>query len=213
MAKIALASLERLKGKIGNISYYVHNGQQMGRKRESNMPQTMNEFQMEQQLKFGELVRLSRAMVPALRLGFVDLKKDWTPGNMFMHRNKDIVTVTDLESREVAVDFARLRCAEGIVVPPTVAVTREEWGNNLMFSVTPDGEFGTYCEADDKVYAVVVSDGEIFRCKVMEIGTRGGGESVTLTIPAYMDGELHVYAFARAAKGKMASTSMYLPLE
>ena len=148
-----------------------------------------------------------------MRLGFVDLKKDWTPGNMFMHRNKDIVTVTDLESGEVAVDFARLRCAEGIVVPPTVAVTREEGGNNLMFSVTPDGEFGTYCEADDKVYAVVVSDGEIFRCKVMEIGTRGGGESVTLTVPAYMDGELHVYAFARAAKGKMASTSMYVPLE
>ena len=205
MAKVKLASLERLEGRIGNISYYVHNGQQMGRKKESNMPQTMNEFQMEQQLKFGELVRLSRAMVPALRLGFVDLKKDWTPGNMFMHRNKDIVTVT--------VDFARLRCAEGIVVPPTVAVTREDGGNNLMFSVTPDGEFGTYCEADDKVYAVVVSDGEIFRCKVMKIGTRGGGESVTLTVPAYMDGELHVYAFARAAKGKMASTSMYLPLE
>ena len=199
MAKVKLASLERLEGRIGNISYYVHNGQQMGRKKESNMPQTMNEFQMEQQLKFGELVRLSRAMVPALRLGFVDLKKDWTPGNMFMHRNKDIVTV--------------LRCAEGIVVPPTVAVTREDGGNNLMFSVTPNGEFGTYCEADDKVYAVVVSDGEIFRCKVMEIGTRGGGESVTLTVPAYMDGELHVYAFARAAKGKMASTSMYVPLE
>ena len=177
MAKIDLASLERLQGRIGNISYYVHNGQQMGRKRESNMPQTVNEFQIEQQLKFGELVRLSRAMVPALRLGFVDLKQDWTPSNMFVHRNKDIVTVTDLESGEVAVDFARLRCAEGIVVPPMVAVTREEGGNNLMFSVTPDGE------------------------------------SVTLTIPAYMDGELHVYAFARAAKGKMASTSVYLPLE
>ena len=110
MAKVKLASLERLEGRIGNISYYVHNGQQMGRKKEANMPQTMNEFQMEQQLKFGELVRLSRAMVPALRLGFVDLKKDWTPGNMFMHRNKDIVTVTDLESGEVAVDFAALWC-------------------------------------------------------------------------------------------------------
>ena len=112
MAKVKLASLERLEGRIGNISYYVHNGQQMGRKKESNMPQTMNEFQMEQQLKFGELVRLSRAMVPALRLGFVDLKKDWTPGNMFMHRNKDILC-TGCE-REDGIDFDV--CALGVEV-------------------------------------------------------------------------------------------------
>ena len=91
--------------------------------------------------------------------------------------------------------------------------TQEEGSGALNFTVTAQKDEGMYCGAKDKVYAGILSAGKIYRSKLVELGTRGAGESVSVTLPDFFDGELHVYAFARAAKGKMASTSMYLPLE
>ena len=217
MSKVKMASLEEMKGHVGNMTYFIRGGVQMNRKANSLMtPPTEEEAIKNQkmvQLTFKTTGMIGRAMVPVASCGFKDRPKGWTPFNKFMDLNYSVVTVTDLETETVSVDFESICCAEGILVPPIVSVTQEEGSGALNFTVTAQKDEGVYCGAKDKVYAGILSAGKIYRSKLVELGTRGAGESVSVTLPDFFDGELHVYAFARAAKGKMASTSMYLPLE
>ena len=217
MSKVKMASLEEMKGHVGNMTYFIRGGVQMNRKANSLMTPPTEEEAIENQktiqLTFKTIGLIGRAMVPVVSRGFKDRPKGWTPFNKFMNLNYSVVTVTDLEMETVSVDFESICCAEGILVPPIVSVTQEEGSGALNFTVTAQKDEGVYCGAKDKVYAGILSAGKIYRSKLVELGTRGAGESVSVTLPDFFDGELHVYAFARAAKGKMASTSMYLPLE
>ena len=65
------------------------------------------------QLAFKTTGMIGRAMVPVASRGFKDRPKGWTPFNKFMDLNYSVVTVTDLETETVSVDFESICCAEG----------------------------------------------------------------------------------------------------
>lgn len=211
MAKSKLSVLEYLRGKVGSVSFFYREGELMARTAHARSGKTTSVKLLTQRLRFGTLLTLAALLTSILALGFPRRKWGWTPGNMFVHLNKDVVTVDDLETGQVTVAFADLVVSGGRLVPPEVSVSLEEGTNTLAFEVAPMG-IGTDCFADDKVYAVYICPGKYTRVGSLELGTRGEGGSASVKLPSYMTGELFVYVFATTADGRLASDSVYLPL-
>ena len=211
MAKSQLSVLQYLKGRVGSVSFFYREGELMGRTAHARPSNSTNVKLLTQRLRFGTLMAIATMLTSVLALGFPRRKAGRTPANMFMKRNMGTVTVDDLETGQVTVEFADLVVVEGRLVPPEVSVLREEGTNTLAFEVAPM-TIATDCFADDKVYAVYVCPGKRTRVGSLELGTRGEGGSASVKIPSYMTGELFVYVFATTADGTLASDSVYLPL-
>ena len=220
MAKIKLAVLESIKGSIGNVTFYVKDAEQEGRKGSANVKPTTNTKVLTQQLRFKVLAQLAAVMAGATRHGFTDRVKGRNTTSMFVKLNKDTVTVEDLEANTVTVAFGDITCARGYLAPPSVTVTRTEGTGTLAFESAPMTP-GFRCEAADEVYVVVINAAEEAYDPEKErqwsivtlLGTRGEGGSASVPVPSYMTGGVHAYAFAVSADGKMASDSIYLPIE
>ena len=199
------------QGRIGNNSYYLRKGMQMIRQAGSNYTGSTSTAALIQQLIFSVLSAWATTSFPGIKLGLLPHDVWDTARTRFMSLNSDIVTVTDLESKAVEVDFPSLVCAEGRLVPPDAEVTFDEEAQSLAFTLAAQDP-GIDCNEDDTIHALILSAGKRNRCLLKTLGTRGDGGMTSVSVPKYLDGELHVYVFATTADGKMASDSIYLPL-
>ena len=217
MGKVTLASLESIKGRVGNISYYWWKKRLMNRKASAERSAEWKDEQLEQQACFGTLIMFTKRMKEAIRTGFPNPPTKWSAPNTFINRNMGAVTATTTVDESgkkihpVTVDYEAMTWAEGYLAPPSVTVSRDEGSGTLSFTLAAQEE-GYDCHEDDVVRVLVLSAGARVRQIFQELGARGDGGMVTVSVPAYMDGELHVYVFATTADGKEASDSEYLPL-
>lgn len=199
-----------VKGQIGNNLYYLRKGMQVIRKCSSNYSGSESEKVLLQQLIFLTLSNLAVALYAALQRGVTRLRGWSTPRTWFMSRNADVVTATSLENG-AEVDFPSLVCAEGRLVPPEAEVVHDEEARTLSFTLSAQ-EVEVDCNEDDVMYAAILSAGARYRCLLRRLGARSEGGMVSVSVPKYLDGDLHVYVFATTADGKTASDSIYLPL-
>ena len=217
MAKIKLASIESFRGKVGNLSFYVSQGEQMARKGDAERSGEFTEEQQKIQQAATVIWTLGSVLQPALKLGFRgNKKKHWSPMNQFANLNKSVVTVTKEETEgeekwTADVDFTALLCSDGNLKRPKVTVTHDEAGKTLSFTLASSSETFNG-SADDEVYALAISVGEVFDATMQRLGTRGEGGTASMDLSDLEEGELHVYVFATTADGKKALRSAYLPL-
>ena len=147
--------------------------------------------------------------MPVIKQTITEIPKGLNYFAEFMRLNKDIVTVT--EEGTATTDYPNAVVSAGPLVPPALTVTQDEESRALTFTMSTM-DAGFYCNEDDTVHVAILSAGKRMRLLTKELGGRGDGGMTTVNVPTYMDGELHVYAYALTADGKTASDSLYLPL-
>ena len=152
---------------------------------------------------------LGAVLVPVIKQTITEIPKGSNYFAEFMRLNKDIVTVT--EEGTATTDYPNAVVSAGPLVPPALTVTQDEESRALTFTMSTM-DAGFYCNEDDTVHVAILSAGKRMRLLTKELGSRSEGGMATVDVPAYMDGELHVYAYVLTADGKMASDSLYLPL-
>lgn len=209
MAKISPDPIESYRGRIGKISYYIRESENMARKSSSNGKVSDAPAAVAQRMKFKRLIELSKGFAPAIHLGFPQRKRGLSPANVFMSLNKGICTVE--EDNTVPVDYEQLLCAQGALVEPEVTATYSASASKIMFENTSMEDFG-YCNADDKTYAVLFNTQRSV-CRIIPLRERGESGSTSASLPAKWEkDDLKVYVFATSANGKQASPSVYITL-
>ena len=141
------------QGRIGNNSYYLRKGMQMIRQTGSNYTGSTSTAALIQQLIFSVLSAWATTSFPGIKLGLLPHDVWDTARTRFMSLNSGIVTVTDLESKAVEVDFPSLVCAEGRLVPPDAEVTFDEEAQSLAFTLAAQDP-GIDCNEDDTIHGL-----------------------------------------------------------
>lgn len=208
MAKITPDPIANYWGRIGKISYYIRECVNMARKSSSAGKASDSPAAVAQRMKFGRLIKLSRELAPAIKLGFPQRKRGQSSANTFTSLNKGICTV---EGDTVTVDYEQLLCAQGSLTEPDVTATYNASTSKIVFENTSMGDVA-YCNADDKTYGVLVNTLQ-GGCRVIPLRERGESGSTSATLPAKWEKEhVKVYVFATSANGKMASPSVCITL-
>ncbi len=209
MAKISPDPIDSYRGRIGNISYYIRDSKNMARKSSSNGKVSNSPAAVEQRMKFGMLIKLSKALAPAIQIGFPQRKRGWSPANAFISLNKGVCALGLDET--VSVDYEQLQCAQGSLVEPIVTATYSASASEITFENTSMEDFG-YCNADDKTFAVLLNTRN-GGCRVVTLFERGESGSVNTNFPATWEkDDVTVYVFATSANGKQASPSVCITL-
>ncbi|OKZ40602.1 MAG: hypothetical protein BHV82_10350 [Odoribacter sp. 43_10] len=208
MARISSDPIANYRGRIGKISYYIRECENMARKSSSAGKISDSPAAVAQRTKFGRLIKLSRELAPAITLGFPQRKRGQSPANAFMSLNKEICT---LEDDTLTVDYEQLQCAQGSLTEPDITATYNTSTSKITFENTAMEDLA-YCNADDKTYGVLVNtQGGGYR--VIPLGERGESGSTSVTLPAKWEKEhVIVYVFATSANRKMASPSVCITL-
>ena len=150
MARISSDPIANYRGRIGKISYYIRECENMARKSSSAGKISDSPAAVAQRTKFGRLIKLSRELAPAITLGFPQRKRGQSPANAFMSLNKEICT---LEDDTLTVDYEQLQCAQGSLTEPDITATYNTSTSKITFENTAM-EGLAYCNADDKTYGV-----------------------------------------------------------
>ncbi len=209
MATITPDPINNYRGRIGKISYYIRQSENMARKSSSNGKVSDSEAAVEQRWKFKKLVETSMALAAPIKVGFPQRKKGYSAMNMFVSVNKDVCTV---EADRVSVDYERLQCAGGSLALPEVTVRFNAEEQKITFVNTRMEEM-PYCSESDQVYGVVLETQRGWS-KLVKIQQRGEDGEVSVVLPSQWDfSQVAVYAFALSANGKKASPSVYLSVE
>ena len=100
--------------------------------------------------------------------------------------------------------------AAGQLVIPVVAAEVDAESRKVTFTSAGIVVESIDCFLDDKIYGVLLHEG-VQRCRVEELGTRGGTIGTSMDFPegAEADGII-VYVFAASADGKDVSDSVCL---
>ena len=208
MARISSDPIANYRGRIGKISYYIRECENMARKSSSAGKISDSPAAVAQRTKFGRLIKLSRELSPAITLGFPQRKRGQSPANAFMSLNKEICT---LEDDTLTVDYEQLQCAQGSLTEPDITATYNTSTSKITFENTAMEDLA-YCNADDKTYGVLVNT-QGGGCRVIPLGERGESGSTSVTLPAKWEKEhVIVYVFATSANRKMASPSVCITL-
>ena len=88
MAKIISDPIESYRGRIGKISYYIRESENMARKSSSNAKVSDAPAAVAQRKKFKRLTELTQRLAPVIQLGFPQRKRGLSPANAFMSLNK-----------------------------------------------------------------------------------------------------------------------------
>ena len=209
MAKIISDPIESYRGRIGKISYYIRESENMARKSSSNAKVSDAPAAVAQRKKFKRLTELTQGLAPVIQLGFPQRKRGLSPANAFMSLNKGICT--EEEDNTVTVDYEQLLCAQGSLMEPEITATYSASTSRITFENTSMEDFG-YCNADDKTYAMVLNT-RYAGCRVIPLRERGENSSTSVTFPVTWEkGDLKVYIFATSANGKQASPSVCITL-
>ena len=153
MARISSDPIANYRGRIGKISYYIRECENMARKSSSARKISDSPAAVAQRTKFGRLIKLSRELAPAITLGFPQRKRGQSPANAFMSLNKEICT---LEDDTLTVDYEQLQCAQGSLTEPDITATYNTSTSKITFENTAMEDLA-YCNADDKTYGVPVN--------------------------------------------------------
>ena len=153
MARISSDPIANYRGRIGKISYYIRECENMARKSSSTGKISDSPAAVAQRTKFGRLIKLSRELAPAITLGFPQRKRGQSPANAFMSLNKEICT---LEDDTLTVDYEQLQCAQGSLTEPDITATYNTSTSKITFENTAMEDLA-YCNADDKTYGVLVN--------------------------------------------------------
>lgn len=179
MARISSDPIANYRGRIGKISYYIRECENMARKSSSAGKISDSPAAVAQRTKFGRLIKLSRELAPAITLGFPQRKRGQSPANAFMSLNKEICT---LEDDTLTVDYEQLQCAQGSLTEPDITATYNTSTSKITFENTAMEDLA-YCNADDKTYGVLVNT-QGGGCRVIPLGERGESGSTSVTLPA-----------------------------
>ena len=211
MAKVYPDLAGGYSGNVGKSSYFRREGDTFVRTIPTPKKEA-SDAQIAQWLRMEMLGQIGSCLSEAVKVGFpVVRRKMWSPFNMFINKNKDIVTV-DMETGDVTVAYEQLACSSGKQLEPTVTASIAEGTRAVSFEVSPGGTFYMTCQPDDAVYGVVMETVK-FQAIFLPLGTRGEGGSESVTLPGSWDtGSVEVYAFATDAAGRRASSTAYLSI-
>lgn len=209
MAKIMPDLAGSYRRSIGNVVYYLRDGENLARAK-SKAPYTSNSSaQQEQKGKFGDLSHLGSTMQKVIKIAFPQRRRGLSAVNAFHRTNKDcFVKPTD---GQPTIDFVGLKCAKGTLYPPFVSATLDAESKSIEFQCVamPDE---TNCSKDDVVYAMLYDKKNDF-CNLVKISNRGEGGKATVVLSNFWDAEATmVYAFAVSVDGRKASNSLYIGL-
>lgn len=216
--------LGKIRGKFGNVIGYVGaNGKNYCRS--TSLTRKPNgEAQKQQSVAFKTVKHRKHWLKAVVRLGFPGANGYPKGFNGFTSANvMTAVVVEKIEPEKPVspskkatkefkgtVDYGKLRVAAGQLVIPVVAAEVDAESRKVTFTSAGIVVESIDCFLDDKIYGVLLHEG-VQRCRVEELGTRGGTIGTSMDFPegAEADGII-VYVFAASADGKDVSDSVCL---
>ena len=202
----------RNRKSTGDQTFYQLRGQTVQRARVTpRNPNTLEQQKVRRRMAEGDV--LYGMFAEAVNLGLHSPKRVWTAENYFKHMNVTEGRIEVDDDLRVTIHFEDVVCTKGKVRKADgMSVTLDAGTRTVQLELAPETTEGWRRQMSDRVYALV---GETVQmdAKLVEVGTRGEGGSASVPVPSYMTGGVHAYAFAVSADGKMASDSIYLPIE
>lgn len=192
---------------VGNVVYYLKDGENFARTK-SKAPYTSNTpAQQEQKGKFSDLSQLGSVMQEVAKVGLVQRKRGLSAINAFHSVNKDCFT--QAEGEKASIDYENLKCSQGPLYPPVVTATLDNETSTVAFNcpAMPDA---TNCNAKDVVYGVLL-DTENGFCHLLRLCDRGEGGTAQAVLSAYWNTDAIVaYAFVVSNNGRKASKTLFV---
>lgn len=206
MGKINPDLAGSFRGKIGKAVYYnlgdMNCVRSMG---EERVKKVLEGKQLCNCMKMKILGKLGGVVKPILQ---VTMPKVLFRTGTFIDWNYGAVTVEDVETGEVSVDYPSLVFTKGSLMPAIVTGTLA--GNTMNFECAPQTGYGL--AADDQVYLAFV-DGVRGIAWMEELGSRGEGGNASVTVPPFCSPEnVNVYTFVLSRDGKRASKTVSIAL-
>lgn len=195
---------------VGNVVYYLKDGENFARTK-SKAPYTSNTpAQQEQKEKFSDLSQLGSVMQEVAKTGFAQRRRGLSAINAFHSMNKSCFIQT--EEGKKGIDYEHLKCSRGPLFPPAAAATLDSETSCVTFEcpVMPDA---TNCNEDDVIYGVLL-DTENGFCHLLRLCERGKGGTAEARLSIYWKTDsLVAYAFAVSNDGRKASNTLYVPID
>lgn len=193
------------RGKVGNVVYYVVDDGNYVRRMSDKPKRKAKGNQRYNCLKLRTLGMLGGAVTPVLQ---VSLPHEVYRTARFVDWNYGAVTVEDVETGEVSVDYPSLVFTKGSLMPAIVTGTLS--GNMMNFECAPQTGYGL--AADDQAYLAFV-DGVGGVAWMEELGSRGEGGSASVIVPPFCSPEnVNVYTFMLSRDGKRTSKTVSITL-
>lgn len=195
---------------VGNVVYYLKNGENIARSKSKSPYTSKTPAQETQRGKFGDMNHLASIMQNVAKTGFPQRKRGFSAVNAFHSSNKR--NYIESEDGKTVIDYEHLQCSQGPLFPPVVTATLNAESRTIAFqSEAMPGD--SNCKEDDAVYAVLLDTENEF-CSLTEVCKRGKGGSVSVILSRYWKTEAVVlYAFAVSANGRKASATLHLSLD
>ena len=205
MATITPDLAGHYRGKVGNVVYYVVDDGNYARRMSDKPKRKAKGDQRSNCLKLRTLGMLGGTLTPVLR---VTMPREVYRTARFVDWNYGAVTVEDVETGEVSVDYPSLVFTKGSLMPAIVTGTLS--GNTMNFECAPQTGYGL--AADDQAYLAFV-DGVGGVAWLEELGSRGEGGSASVTVPQFCSPEnVNVYTFMLSRDGKRTSKTVSITL-
>lgn len=207
MAEFNSYLLGKASKSVGNVTLFYMKKKNIARAKIFKRKDTVTPEILTQRAKLGILSQEGRRMLPVVRKGFVGVGKG-SPSNAFVQLNMDAVEVDG--DYNATINYPQLRVASGIQITPKVAATYSDVDSQYSFTVESQEEEEGFALTDDKVYAVLY-ESVLKRTRLVDLGTRGAPIELSYPLPEDWDAaNVHLYAFATTANGRVASDSIYL---
>ena len=188
MAEFNSYLLGKASKSVGNVTLFYVKKKNIARAKIFKRKDTVTPEILTQRAKLGILSQEGRRMLPVVRKGFVEVDGDYN----------------------ATINYPQLRVASGIQITPKVAATYSEPDSQYAFTVESQEEEEGFALTDDKVYAVLY-ESVLKRTRLVDLGTRGAPNELSYQLPEDWDAaNVHLYAFATTANGRVASDSIYL---
>ncbi len=209
MAKFNSYMLGRVVKSLGNVTTCVLRGENIARAKIMTRKDNPTPEILTQRARMGLLIRLSRRLLPVVRLGFVGIGGG-TTGNAFVQANLKSVEVSG--DYVATLDYTVMKVSSGVLYSPDVTVAFDAEGGMYTFTQGTLEEESAFEMASDVVYGALF-ESELLQVRVVKLKTRGEGGNTSAKLPrGWTEENVHVYGFAVAKNGKMASDSLYLTI-
>lgn len=193
MAKAYQGINGQFSGKVGPNVGRVRSGVQMLSIYQPKVRNPKTEKQLLHRAHFSLLGIVSRAFLPATKIGFAKAKGKLGSGfSHFMKKNWDAVSGST--PAEMDVDYAQLTVSDGLLPMPGFGSARMDEALTVDVSFTPNSD-DEGASAADKVYIFVYqADGNVGVLSKPVLRSTG---AVSMTVPIAWSGlKVHVYGFA-----------------
>lgn len=201
MAIVQNTLIGRAKGRVGNVVFTTHKGQNVLKQKPEIVANPRSAQQQANRARFISLMALGRTLRPILCQGFKEYAHKMSWLNRFMSTNAtNDLMVWNIDQNEWDVDFSKIVISEGQLMPSLIDVAHDGTMLNLSWIQTPIANQS----GNDRLFVVVMHGGNTY------YGLGDNKRSEGATTPVYIGmqvDDIFVSYFWQSPDGRIVSNS------